>query len=62
MLCCLTLFASRMTGTMTQLGYLASYATEMLSDLKELADTTHKRVENCTKRTRKVRRGWGICG
>ncbi|GMH49888.1 hypothetical protein TrVE_jg817, partial [Triparma verrucosa] len=43
-----------MTGTMTQLGYLASYATEMLSDLKELADTTHKRVESCTKRTRKL--------
>ena len=43
-----------MVGVMTQLGYLASYATEMFQDLCELADTTHKRVINCTERTRNV--------
>eukprot|EP00518_Triparma_eleuthera_P001869 CAMPEP_0182455292 /NCGR_PEP_ID=MMETSP1319-20130603/1523_1 /TAXON_ID=172717 /ORGANISM="Bolidomonas pacifica, Strain RCC208" /LENGTH=483 /DNA_ID=CAMNT_0024653335 /DNA_START=18 /DNA_END=1469 /DNA_ORIENTATION=+ len=41
-----------MTGAMTQLGYLASYATEMLSDLKDLADQLHVRVHSATSRTR----------
>ena len=41
-----------MTGAMTQLGYLASYATEMLSDLKDLADQLHVRVNSATSRTR----------
>ncbi|GMI24572.1 hypothetical protein TrCOL_g6088 [Triparma columacea] len=43
-----------MCGVMTQLGYLASYATEIFQDLCELADTTHKRVVICTERTRNV--------
>ncbi len=40
-----------MTGAMTQLGYLSSYATELFQDLFELSDGLHKRVQSATQRT-----------
>ena len=40
-----------MTGALAQLGYLASYSSEMFHELCELAYDAHKRLDSCTKRT-----------